>query len=577
MIRRLRMASGLVLFAYVATHLVNHSLGIASVAAMEAMLGWVNPVWTSAPGTLAIYGSFLVHVALAFFALWERRQFRLRPLEGLQYVLGFSIPVLAATHLSGTRINDSFLGGGGSHYVTVLTGLWHGEPFNGVVQIVLLFVAWTHVCIGLWFWLRLRPWYAAARPFLSAAAVLLPVLAFLGFIAAERELGAMLAQDPGLLARTLASQARPENRATLGAIAWAIRVTCFAAIAGVLVARLVRRGWQRRRGVSRVTYPGGRWIDIAQGFTVLEASQLLGVPHTSICGGKGRCSTCRIGVRGDAAALPPPSPEEQRVLLRIGAPANVRLACQLRPRGPISVVPLTSSPQAGRQHFRRPAYADGSEREIVVLFADLRGFTRLAETRLPYDVVFILNRYCQDMGQAIEAAGGYVDKFIGDGVLALFGLDVPPAPASSQALQAARAMGARLDELNRALAGDLAAPLRMGIGIHVGPAVVGEIGYGRSRSLTAVGDTVNIASRLQTLSKSHGCELVVSEDLLRCAGLDLSRAPRHETKIRGRAAPIAIRTLARVDELDASVAMIAPDPAPARGGWAHLLFARPAS
>ncbi len=150
MIRRVRMASGLVLFAYVATHLLNHSLGIVSLGAMEAMLAWVHPVWTSVPGTLAIYGAFLVHVALAFFALWERRLFHLRPLEGLQYVLGFSIPVLAATHVTGTRINDSFLGGDGSHYATVLMGLWYGEPANGVVQIALLFVAWTHVCIGLW-------------------------------------------------------------------------------------------------------------------------------------------------------------------------------------------------------------------------------------------------------------------------------------------------------------------------------------------------------------------------------------------------------------------------------------------
>lgn len=549
--RRLRMASGLVLFAYVVTHLVNHSLGIVSLAAMEAMLGWVHPVWTSIPGTAAIYGAFLVHLSLAFFALWERRVLKLRPLEWLQYLLGFSIPLLAATHLTGTRINDSFLGGNGSHYTTVLTGLWYGEPFNGVMQIALLFVAWTHVSIGLWFWLRLRPWYESARPFLSAAAVLLPVLAFLGFVAAERELGGVLAQDPGLLARTLASQARPENRAALHVMAWVIRGTLLAAIACVLAARLLRHRWRRRRGVSRITYPGGRWIDVPQGFTVLEASQLLGVPHTSICGGKGRCSTCRIGVRGDPAALPPPSPDEQRVLRRIAAPANVRLACQLRPCGPVSVVPLSPSPQAGRRHSRRPAYADGSEREIVVLFADLRDFTRLAETRLPYDVVFVLNRYCQEMGQAIEAAGGYIDKFIGDGVLALFGLDVGPALASGQALHAARAMFARLDALNGALAGDLDAPLRMGIGIHVGPAVVGEIGYGRSRSLTVVGDTVNIASRLQALSKSYDCALVVSEDLLRSAGLDLSRAPRHETKIRGRAAPILIRTLA-VDELGAS-------------------------
>src|SRR6478736_7676123 len=130
MICRLRMATGLVLFAYVTTHLVNHSLGIVSVAAMEAMLKWVRPVWTSIPGTVAIYGAFLIHLVLAFFALWQRRTLKLRPLEGLQYLLGFSIPLLAATHVTGTRINDAFLGGDSSHYLKVLMGLWYGERLN---------------------------------------------------------------------------------------------------------------------------------------------------------------------------------------------------------------------------------------------------------------------------------------------------------------------------------------------------------------------------------------------------------------------------------------------------------------
>ena len=89
MTRRLRLASGLVLFSYVVTHLVNHSLGIVSLAAMEGMLGWVRPVWTSIPGTIAIYGAFVIHVSLAFFALWQRRTLKLQPLEALQYLLGF--------------------------------------------------------------------------------------------------------------------------------------------------------------------------------------------------------------------------------------------------------------------------------------------------------------------------------------------------------------------------------------------------------------------------------------------------------------------------------------------------------
>lgn len=550
MTRRLRMASGLLLLAYVVTHLVNHSLGIVSLAAMEAMLEWVHPVWTSIPGTIAIYGAFLTHLALGFFALWERRTLKLLPLEAFQYLLGFSIPLLAATHVTGTRINDGFLGGDGSHYAKVLAGLWYADPLNSVVQIALLLVAWTHVCLGLRFWLRLRPWYEMAQPFLYAAALLLPVLALLGFVAGERELSATLAQNPGLLRTTLASQTLPGERHLLNQISWGIRAALLGAIVGVLAARLIRYRRRRRHGFSRVTYPGGRWIDVPHGFTVLDASQMLGVPHTSICNGKGRCSTCRIRVRAEPDALPPPSADEQRVLQRIGAPPEVRLACQLRPHGSVNVLPLVSPPRLGRDHARRPTSSDAGEKEIVILFADLYDFTKLAETRLPYDIVFILNRYFQEMGQAVEAAGGHVDKFIGDAVMALFGLEVASERACTQALSAAGMMFARLDDLNSALAGDLDAPLRMGIGIHVGPAVVGEIGYGRTRSLTAIGDTVNIASRLQALSKSYGCELVVSDKLV--AGLDLPSSPRHEIMIQGRSAPLAIRAVARARDLPVS-------------------------
>ena len=154
----------------------------------------------------------LVHLAVAFFALWERRTLKLRPLEALQYLLGFSVPFLAATHVAGTRINDSLLGGDGSHYSKVLAGLWYAEPLNGVAQIALLLFAWVHVCIGLRLWLRLRRWYETALPYIYAAAILLPVFALLGFVAGERELGAALHQDPDLLASTLASRALPGVR-----------------------------------------------------------------------------------------------------------------------------------------------------------------------------------------------------------------------------------------------------------------------------------------------------------------------------------------------------------------------------
>ena len=193
--------------------------------------------------------------------------------------------------------------------------------------------------------------------------------------------------------------------------------------------------------------------------------------------------------------------------------------------------PLLPASVTARDALRRPIYAQGGERQIAVLFADIRDFTHITETKLPYDVVFLLNRYCRAMGAAIETAGGRVDKFTGDGVMALFGLETDGPEACRQALTAARRMSAQLVAFNQALAPDLHAPLAMGVGIHFGPAIVGDMGDGRWRSLTAVGDTVNTASRLEALCKVYHCELVVSDDLLACAGAELQHARPQEAEI----------------------------------------------
>jgi adenylate cyclase len=293
-----------------------------------------------------------------------------------------------------------------------------------------------------------------------------------------------------------------------------------------------------------------------RGTTVLEASRLLGVPHASVCGGKGRCSTCRIRVRAMPGVLPEPAPDEAAVLRRVHAAPNVRLACQLRPKGPIEATPLLPPFIHARGGLQRPGYLQGSEKEIAILFADLRAFTKLAESKLPYDVVFLLNRYFAAMGEAVEAAGGRVDKFIGDGVMALFGVEDGSAAGCRAALRAASLMSQRLQEMNQAMVHELAEPLRIGIGIHEGPAIVGEMGWGRTVSLTAVGDAVNTASRLEALTKLYDVELVVSEDVVRRADADLDAYPRHEIEVRGRSAPLVIRTVRVAREMEAA----APQP-----------------
>jgi adenylate cyclase len=191
----------------------------------------------------------------------------------------------------------------------------------------------------------------------------------------------------------------------------------------------------------------------------------------------------------------------------------------------------------------------GVEREVAVLFADLRAFTRMAEGRLPYDVVFVLNQYFKAMGEAIEHQGGRIDKFIGDGIMALYGLERGPEQACYQALAAARAMSAALDDLNRRLADELREPLRIGIGLHVGPVILGHMGYGRATTLTAIGDTVNVASRLEALTKEFEVELVVSSRLAEAAKIDLGAFEERRIEVRGRRRPLRVRLIAHAGAL----------------------------
>ena len=110
-------------------------------------------------------------------------------------------------------------------------------------------------------------------------------------------------------------------------------------------------------------------------------------------------------------------------------------------------------------------------------------------------------------------------------------------------------MALALDDLNEALSGDLDVPLRIGIGLHAGPTIVGEMGYERATQLTAIGDTVNTASRLESLTKDYGVQLVVSQELLDRACIPIADAPSHEVEIRGRQGKLKVRAVARADTL----------------------------
>jgi adenylate cyclase len=547
---RLRLWSGCVLFTYVTLHLSNHALGLISLDAMELGRFWFLGLWRNPVATAALYTSLLLHPLLALWSLYRRRTLRMPAWEATQLSLGLTIPLLLAGHVVGTRLANHWYGQVDSYHRVALS-LWALRPMLGLRQVTVLTVAWLHGCMGIHFWLRLRPWYPRAVPWLFATALLLPVLALLGFAHAGRE-AAALAQAPGGTARLLQQSPNlgPAERARLERVEWYIDITFVGALTLALIARGARRAYVRQFLAIRIAYPDGREVVVPTGFSILEASRFAQIPHASVCGGRGRCSTCRVKIVRGLEALPPPSADERRVLRRVGAPPGVRLACQTRPSGDVAVRPLLPATAATSDGFARPRSAAGDEQEVTVLFADLRKFTTLAEQRLPYDVVFFLNRYFEAVGRAIEQAGGVTNQFTGDGVMALFGVDSDPADGCRRALIGAQAMVEAIAELSATMAAELSEPLRIGVGIHTGPAVVGRMGYGSTVYLTAVGDTVHVASRLQDLTKDYQAQLVISEQVGARADVDVSMFPRYEITVRNRREPLAIRVIDDVSALD---------------------------
>lgn len=188
--------------------------------------------------------------------------------------------------------------------------------------------------------------------------------------------------------------------------------------------------------------------------------------HVSVCGGRGRCSTCRVRVIEGLVGQPAPEAAELATLSRIGAPENVRLACQFRPTHNVTVVPILDTDSLGIKTQLARQNGGGRERRVAVLFCDLRDFTRIAEHKLPYDTVFLLNSYFEMVGEAVEGSGGVIDKFIGDGALAIFGLKTPLPEACRQALTAAARLSDGIRALNLTFEDELEQPLRLAIGLH---------------------------------------------------------------------------------------------------------------
>jgi len=534
--QKLRLWSGLVLFAYALTHFLNHALGIHSVELMNEVQVYRRAFWRSLPGSWLLFGALGLHVLFALWKTINRKTLRMHWWEGLQLALGLIIPYQLLKHIIGTRgLNSAF--GIDDDYVWELTLLWPGLAWE---QSILLVVVWLHAMIGFHFWLSGRAWYQAAFPWLSLLALAIPMASLWGWIEGARRLALTNPVVGKLTGEQLDWGVAAIANATNG---------FFVVLLGVAAILFVRLVYGRVRRNIAVEYPGNQIARSAPGPTVLEISRMNGIPHTSVCGGRARCSTCRVRVLNGAETLEEPSDHERAVLRRVGAGDDVRLACQIRPKKDLAVRPLLPVRDAAlKPGSVTDAYHWGVEQPIVIMFVDIRNFTGISEKRLSYDVVFMLNRYLDRMSRAIEDAGGYVDKYIGDGIMAMFGVSIDVRKASRQALEATIAMERALRVLNVELKDHLEAPLRIGIGIHAGPAILGRIGAagggGKNVNLTALGDTVNTASRLETMTKELGSMLVVSADAWKAAGLEDDETLMRHIRVRGRETDLKVFSLA---------------------------------
>jgi adenylate cyclase len=245
----------------------------------------------------------------------------------------------------------------------------------------------------------------------------------------------------------------------------------------------------------------------------------------------------QVGAGDFGGEIPVRSGDELGELARAFNVMSRGLADRERVRG---VLDKVVSPEVADQLLRGHLVLGGEQREVTVLFSDIRGFSPLAEQLPPQALVALLNRYLTVMTERIHANGGIVDKFIGDGIMAMFGAPVQAPDDSQRAVRAACEMVRALERFNAEQEATGAPPLRMGVGISTGLVVAGNVGSPGRLNYTVLGDTVNVAARLEGLTKDHGKPIIIGESTARQVAAHFVLRALGDVPVRGRAEPLQL-------------------------------------
>ena len=555
-IRQLRIYTGSLLFFYALTHLLNHSVNVISIEAADFVReNYFHLIWKNPVAYFLLYASLAVHIVLGFYSILTKKSFKITGREWIQILFPVLALLVLLQHIGGGFLLTRFEVDIKYSLLYALLSSDPNELVAGAVLFSLMVIfIWVHGVIGIHGLLKFN--FKSYQRYMFGFKFIywfVPIGAVLGFIAGLRETSVLA---------TIENLKGNEN--FIMSFFGAIPQEAFAYIApveplvmnnypvfvlAVLVLCILNVVRARYFGRVKISYPGGNEFSVPRGTTILEASRLSGIPHVSVCGGKGRCTTCRVKVVSGIEDVSEPNAHEARVIKRLGLDADVRLACQLKPSKNLSVIPLIN-PETKEIKTRSPVGLSGKEKETVVVFIDLREFTKLSEKKLPYDVVYILNKYYSVCGEIIESNKGRLDKFIGDGIMAIFDGSENSSENCKNSIKTAQMISNAIKDLNIEMKSDFSEELRFGIGIHVGNTIVGMMGYGQTVSETVVGDNVNVAARLEELNKKYGSELVVSKDVLVAAKINTNQFTNEKIKIRGRKEELEIYSLEYAHNLE---------------------------
>lgn len=248
---------------------------------------------------------------------------------------------------------------------------------------------------------------------------------------------------------------------------------------------------------------------------ILSATLAAGFNHTHACGGRAKCSTCRVSILEGIENCIPRNKAEQKITDRLNFPGEIRLACQTNIKGNITIRRMVTDKLdldlILKQFSKDSNAALGTQQKLTIVFTDIINYTSLAEKFPPFDIVHILNRYYRIMNLIIQDYGGYISDVAGDGILSVFGKDKKSDNSVLDAIHAINEMNRKLKIFNKYLSENFNIQFGIRAGIHYGDVILGPFDTGDMKKLAVIGDNVNCASRIESANKLFGTSLLLSE------------------------------------------------------------------